>query len=323
MLSVAALCGPALTPVHDSGDSKEEVKLPPITSLVAYFTSPEAFPSFPLAEGINDALSSSAPNDRSVEYAMPLKKAKVATKGGKRLAALVAKEQQNICSETRKARKVNYKDVERSDDDEYQNGDGTIEQAKVSITEDMILGSKEEYVLVCLPREEPRWVPRSYVMYKCRGKNAMARVQAKIDELRETPDTFGDYKKSLINDIANVQFVRYNGERITYRLGKKTYTTTVDQLTMTEELRCFISPKEQKTPSVQLNAGGHPATAMSRMPGGLARPNPGVSDWSARMPKSLDPKAAAFQGKVVHFKVAPPMTEDEAAAFLASLQNRV
>jgi len=304
MLSVAALCGPALTPVHDSGDSKEEVKLPPITSLVAYFTSPEAFPSFPLAEGINDALSSSAPNDRSVEYAMPLKKAKVATKGGKRLAALIAKEQQNICSETRKARKVNYKDVERSDDDEYQNGDGTIEQAKVSITEDMILGSKEEYVLVCLPREEPRWVPRSYVMYKCRGKNAMARVQAKIDELRETPDTFGDYKKSLINDIANVQFVRYNGGRITYRLGKKTYTTTVDQLTMTEELRVFISSHEPVA-QPQVNAKGYPTQAMSRrLPGG-----PLPSNKREKKPTTSEPEL--------------PMTELEAAAFLASLQNRV
>jgi hypothetical protein len=323
MLSVPAPRGPALTPVHDSGASKE-VKSPPITSLVACLTSPEteAFPSFPLADAINDTLSSTAAHDGSVEYAMPLKKAKDDTKVGKRLAALAAKEQHNICSDARRVRKRNYKEVGNSDDEQYQNEDGTIEQAKVNITEDMILGSKEEYVLVCLPGEEPRWVPRSYVMFKCRGRKAMARVQAKIDELCETPDTFGDYKKSLINDIANVEFVRCDGDHITYRLGKKTYTTTVDQLTMTEELRGFISPKEQKTPSVQLNAGGHPTTAMSRMPGGLARPNLGVSDWSARMPKSRNPKAAAFQGKKVHFKVAPPMTDLEAAAFLVSLQNR-
>lgn len=303
MLSVAALCCPELLPVNASCN-QEGVKLPSFTKVVTILNSQEntTFPTFPLSEESYDTLSSVAAKECSVEYAIPTKKSKTANKGV-RLSAVVTEAQQFLCEGKRKTAKVNYKEVKHSDDEEYQNPDGTTEKVKASIDENTIEGVCGEYVLACLPLEKPRWVPLAYVMYKCRGRHAKARVQAKIDELRCSPESqpSGDYKKSLINDIADVKFVRYNGGNVTYKLGAASYTTTVDQLTMTEELRAFIASHAPKDPpQQQLNAKGYPVQATSRrLPGTQAIREP------SKLSQQMTP------------------ADLEAAAFLASLQNRV
>ena len=396
-----------LVPVQAVVGSEEEVKLPSISSVVGFIGLEKTESQW--SEGINDTLSLTAVENRNEEYVVPVKKTRVHKKGS-RLAAFVAQEQNNICYENvpRLTRtEKNLMDYVNSDEEEVVDAKGNVYQKK-PITNDMLSACQNGYVRVRFPREEPKWVPLLFVMYKCRGDKAREKVQAKIDELRQIPQESGTgFKKSYLNELTDdIEFLHYypNGNRIMFKLGKTRHMTTVDELAMNDDLSQFIStqeelirtvmtgeklgktiirklglnvthddavqlnPKEElrwlkaqphqppfdplswkvqlpdnleavlpddleatqfqkkrvhfklndptifipsnepKAQSTPLNAGGHPAMATSRMPGGLVRPNQPTTP-----PTTDDEEPSMTEAE------EPSMTEAEAAAFLVSL----